>query len=166
TNVVETTFTTPTGRVRVTDVMTIGGQGLVPLRELARRIEGLDGRVSMRWRIEPRFGYGLASTRIEPRRPFSVVPSGHTALAVCTWDSGRVEGQETGLAGQFEARAGTRATMALVGAYGEPLVLPPRNDVEARIDATVSFWRGWSAKLVYDGPWRDAVVRSALALKL
>jgi len=166
TNAVETTFTTATGRVRVTDVMTIGGRGLIPLRELARRVEGLDGRVTMRWRIEPRFGYGLAPTRIEARRPFPVATSGNTAVAACTWDAGRVEIQDSGLGGQFETRAGMRATMALVGAHGEPLVLPPRDDVEARIDGTVSFWRDWSAKLVYDGRWRDAIVRSALALKL
>ena len=166
TNVVETTFTTATGRVRVTDVMTIGGPGLVPLRELARRIEGLGGRVAMRWRIEPRFGYGLAPTRIEARRPFPVASSGNAAVAACSWDAGGVEVRGAGVGGQFEARAGTRATVALVAAHGEPLVFPPRADVEARIDGTVAFWRDWSARLVYDGRWRDAVVRSALALKL
>jgi GH15 family glucan-1,4-alpha-glucosidase len=166
TNVVETTFTTATGRVRVTDVMTIGGRGLVPLRELARRIDGVDGRVTMRWRIEPRFGYGLAPTRIEARRPFPVATSGSTAVAACSWNAGSADVQGGGVAGQFEARAGMRATMAVVAAHGEPLVFPARNDVEARIDATVSFWHDWSARLAYEGPWRDAVVRSALALKL
>jgi GH15 family glucan-1,4-alpha-glucosidase len=166
TNLLETTFTTATGRVRITDAMTFGERGLVPLRELARRVEGLEGRVTMRWQIEPRFGYGLASTRIEARTPFPVATSGNVAVAACAWDAGRVEVQDAGFGGRFEAQAGARATLALVVAHGEPLVFPAREDVEARIDATAAFWRDWAGRLRYAGPWRDAVVRSALALKL
>ena len=166
TNVLETTFTTATGRVRVTDAMTLPGRGLAPLRELARRVEGLDGRVPMHWRVEPRFGYGLAPTRIEPRTPFPVATSGGTAVAACAWDAGRVDCDGAGIGGRFESRPGARATIALSAAHGEPLVLPARDDVEQRIDATAEFWRSWSARLAYTGPWRDAVVRSALALKL
>jgi len=166
TNVLETTFTTATGRVRVTDVMTLPGRGLAPLRELARRVEGLEGRVPMRWRVEPRFDYGLAQTRIEPRAGCPVATSGNTALAVCGWNAGPVEVDEAGIAGRFDARVGTRATLSLVAAHGEPLIFPSRDDVERRIDTTLTFWREWAARLTYQGPWRDAVVRSALALKL
>jgi Trehalase-like, N-terminal len=67
TNVLQTIFTTATGRVRVTDALTLPRSGLEPFRDLARRVEGLDGRVPMRWRVEPRFGNGLDRTRIEPR---------------------------------------------------------------------------------------------------
>jgi GH15 family glucan-1,4-alpha-glucosidase len=166
TNVLETTFTTSSGRVRVVDVMTVAGRGLVPLRELARRVEGVDGRVTMRWRIQPRFGYGLARTRIEARSPFPIATSGNTAVAACAWDAGPIHVEHDGFAGSFEVHAGTRATMALVAAHGEPLVFPSRDHVEARIERTTAFWRDWSGRLYYTGPWRDAVVRSALALKL
>jgi len=166
TNVLETTFTTAGGRVRVTDALTLPLAGLEPFRELVRRVEGLQGHVLMRWRVEPRFGYGLDRTRIEPRRPFPVASSGGTALGVCAWDAGPVTCDAGGMAGSFEARPGSRATLVASAAYGEPLIFPGRDEVERRLDATVNFWRTWSAQLSYGGPWREAVVRSALALKL
>src|SRR5256884_3744247 len=61
---------------------------------------------------------------------------------------------------------GGGAMLALSPGRAEPLVFPPRRDVETRLDATTAFWGDWSAHLRYAGPWHPAVVRSALALKL
>jgi GH15 family glucan-1,4-alpha-glucosidase len=166
TNVLETTFTTPTGVVRVTDAMTLPGGGLDPARELARRVEGLAGRVPLRWRVEPRFGYGLARTRLEMRGPYPVAISGSDAVAVCAWDAGPLRCDGEGVGADFEIREGARSTIALIAAHAEPLVLPARAQTEARVEATVDFWQRWAAALTYAGPWRDAVARSALALKL
>jgi GH15 family glucan-1,4-alpha-glucosidase len=166
TNVLETTFSTDGGAVRVTDAMTLPARGLGPLREFVRRVEGLAGRVPMRWRVAPRFGYGQRRTRLEWRGAVPVATSGGDAVAVCAWDAGipRVEADAVG--GSFEAVPGRPAWLVLPTAHGEPLVLGGRDDVERRLDVTVEFWQRWSSALVYDGPWRDAVVRSALALKL
>ena len=48
TNVLETTYTTATGTARVTDSLNAGTAGRFPWTELARRLEGLEGRVDMR----------------------------------------------------------------------------------------------------------------------
>jgi len=40
-----------------------------------------------------------------------------------------------------------------------------RDEVAARIDRTVGFWRDWSARCTYQGSYREQVLRSALVLK-
>src|ERR687888_2586899 len=88
TNVLETTFTTATGVVRVTDALTLPSLGLSPYRELARRIESLSGQVAMEWVVEPQFDYAAGPTKREQRVGVPVVTSGRGAVAVCSWDAG------------------------------------------------------------------------------
>jgi GH15 family glucan-1,4-alpha-glucosidase len=166
TNVLETTFRTEGGVVRVVDAMTIAGPSLAPLRELARRVEGLSGHVALTWRIEPRFGYAEAKTRIERRLGIPVATSGASALAVQCWNADESATDEEAIAGSVDVRAGGSALIALSIAQQEPLVFASRDQVEGRIEATGRAWADWSAGRNYDGPWADAVIRSALALKL
>ena len=165
TNVLETTFTTTSGRVRVTDAMTLPDANLGPLRELARRVEGLSGRVAMRWRATPRFDYGRRA-RLERRGEIPVASHGADGVAFGSWDAGAPEIRDGGVSGRFEMAAGHRALLGVIATCNEPLVFPPRAHVEARLDTTAAFWERWSGQLTYAGPWRDAVVRSALGLKL
>ena len=86
TNVLETTFATESGKVRVTDAMLLGSEQ----RELVRVVDPAEGHVPMRWRFEPRYAFG----RAEP----------HVPLELRTWDAGD---------GSFELTAGMRATFVL-----------------------------------------------------
>jgi GH15 family glucan-1,4-alpha-glucosidase len=164
--VLETTFVTAAGVVRLIDAMTLPASGLAPYRELVRRVEGLSGAVPIRWRVEPRFRYATAPVRLGRRSGVPVVISGRDALAVRSWDAGEAEAGDGAIRGMFVAREGTVALVALSAAHQEPLVLPARDDVEQRLEATGRNWRRWSEGREYGGPWREAVVRSALALKL
>jgi GH15 family glucan-1,4-alpha-glucosidase len=165
TNVLETTFATSEGTVRITDALTLPSQGLFPYRELVRRVEGLAGRVPLRWHVEPRPAYG-ESVRLERRAGVPVAARGKEAVAVLGWDAGEPEVADGAVEGRFAAAAGDVAHVVLAAAHQEPLVLPPRADVEARLASTEQSWRDWSTRRRYEGPWRDAVLRSALALKL
>jgi len=166
TNVLETTFHTEGGAARVVDAMTVAGSGLVPFRELARRVDGLAGEVSFGWRVEARFGYADAGTRVERRLGVPVATSGAHALAVQYWNADESATEEGAIAGTIHVRAGESALIALSIAHQEPLVFSSREEVEARIEATAGAWADWSSGRGYRGRWRDAVIRSALALKL
>jgi len=166
TNVLETTFATAEGSVRVTDAMPLPRGGLAPGRELVRRIEGLSGEVPMRWRVEPRFGYGARRTRVDRRTGVPRATAGSTALALPAWGAGEPSCTQSSISGEFATAAGSRSLLVLSASHSEPLVLPSRAESEQRLEATASFWRRWAGSRSYEGPWRDSVIRSALALKL
>jgi GH15 family glucan-1,4-alpha-glucosidase len=166
TNVLETTFTSEAGVVRLTDAMTLPAAGLSPYRELVRKVECVSGEVPMLWRVEPRFRYAGVPTRVERRAGVPVAAAGAEAIAVCSYGAGDPECSEDAIAGEFVASPGSGAMVVLAAAHQEPLVLPARAEVEARLKATVREWRLWADGREYDGSWKDAVLRSALALKL
>ncbi|HWG56690.1 MAG TPA: glycoside hydrolase family 15 protein [Gaiellaceae bacterium] len=136
TNVLETTFTTASGSVRVTDAMTRGDERA---RQLVRVVDGRSGAVALTWRFEPRQDFGRARLSDDVR--------------LHPWDAG--DGAPT-------VREGERVTFAVRHGGGTP----SRDDVERALERTSAGWMDWSGGLRYDGPWREQVVRSALCLKL
>jgi GH15 family glucan-1,4-alpha-glucosidase len=165
TNVLETTFSTAEGSVRVTDAMALPTGGLAPYREVVRRIEGLSGRVPMRWRVEPRPGYGT-HVSAESQAGVPVVAYGRDAFAVIGWDAGETAVEDGAIRGSFSAASGDIAHLVLAASHQEPLVFPARDQAEARLQGTERSWREWTGSRKYAGRWREAVLRSALALKL
>jgi GH15 family glucan-1,4-alpha-glucosidase len=166
TNVLETTYRTGDGTARVTEALTLQDGGLLPWVELARRVEGLEGSVPMEWRAEPRFDWGREPPTIGRRGDLVVASGADLQLTVVSWEAGKVEAEEDALAGSFEIAAGERAMLGLVAAHEQPLHVPSRDHVEARLDATCRVWERWLGFWDYDGPWEEEVARSALALKL
>jgi GH15 family glucan-1,4-alpha-glucosidase len=167
TNVLETTFTASGGVARVTDALTIPtGGGLLPFRELARRIEGVSGTVPFRWSVEPRFDYGALAGETGLRSGVPVVTGLDQAVAVCSWDAGEPELADGSVGASFETAQGSMSLIALSLAHQEPLVLPARPEVERRLDGTIESWKRWVADRRITGPWRDQILRSTLALKL
>jgi GH15 family glucan-1,4-alpha-glucosidase len=166
TNLLETTFSTSAGTVRVTDCLNLPLGGLAPTRELARKIEGLEGAVPMEWSAEPRFDFAEQTPRLDWRGPFPIASHGARALAFCSWSAGApaIEGRRIGA--RFALATGEEALLALAVADGEPLVFPARDEVESRMRESATYWAQWARERDYTGPWREAVLRSALALKL
>ncbi len=166
-NVLETTFTTAQGSVRLTDAMTLTDEhDISPLRELVRKAEGLAGTVPLRWSFEPRFGYGERRTRIECRAGRWFVDAGCDALVLAICDAPDGVLAHGVVSGALELEHGRGALWSVAAAHCEPLVIPGRDDAERRLGRTAAFWPKWAGGIRYEGPWRGAVVRSALVLKL
>ena len=89
TNVLETTFTTSSGSVRVTDAMTLGDE-----RELVRAVDPIDGRVRMRWRYAPRRDEGLQLQSWDAGEGFFELLSGYRATFVLSHGSPTRTGAE------------------------------------------------------------------------
>ena len=166
TNVLETVFTTPSGTVAVTDVLTSDSVAL-PWTELVRRVEGRAGRVAMRWRLSLRRGWDRQPFAFERRGPALVATGDAPQLSLATFDAGEPCVEGDALEGTFAVAAGASAMLALTAVDDEPLPVPRREEVAARVERTISVWRIWAGGIRNEeGDWSDAVRRSALVLKL
>ncbi len=170
-NVLETTFTTETGTLRLTDAMTVAGvagTGIAPLREVVRAVEVLTGEVEIVVVYEPRFDFGRRRPRLRSHGCLGWrCEHGEHALLLRTELPLALDGREDRLYGCIRLAAGARRNLCLTYVQGEPSVAPVLGAAaDQRIAATRRWWDTWSAGCSYHGPYRDAVLRSALALKL
>lgn len=166
TNVLETTYTTGDGVVRVTEALNLRGGGRLAWRELARRVEGLSGAVELEWHASLRPDWARAAVKIVERRGVPVFEGGNLEAGIHSWDAGDPVVGRDALDCTFAIREGDRALLALVATRDQPIPIPARDEVEHRLDETVEVWERWLENWQYDGPWADHVARSALALKL
>lgn len=171
TNVLQTTFTTATGSVRVTDALVTGIAGRLPWAEFARRIEGLEGSVKMAWKVQPGTKLGTASPWLQTTTEGTIMRVGHTNIAVTGLDHGVSKPSEDdansgSIQGEFTTRTDSRHLLVMVATDNEPLHFPVPENVDKGIDRTIDNWRLWSREFHYSGPWAPHVQRSALALKL
>ncbi len=166
-NVLETLFTCASGTVRLTESMNSTLAGRLPWCELARRIEVVSGTVRMRARLV----FGTRGDAVSPwlqSNPngciFHVGPV--LGLFRATPNMALIQEEDRTILAEGTLTAGENALVAIVAGEDEPLGVPPTADMDRRIDTSDEAWRAWARSLRYDGPYRDSVRRSALALKL
>lgn len=166
-NVLETVFTTADGgRARLTESMNSGNAGRLPWAELARRVEGLDGTVAFRVEMRP-------GRRADGASPYQSTIGKHNVFHVksvlglfLTSDSVECERTDEAIIGRFTVTPGKRQVLAIVAGEDEPLVVPPLENIDARIDLSDQEWRDWAQHVVDVGEWQPQFIRSVLALKL
>lgn len=166
TNVLCSELRTGEGTVRVTEALTLDSSQNAPWRELVRRVEGLSGTVPMRWRLRPRFGYGQDARDPERFGAAHLFRWRDLQLGLRCWNAGEPERGAGELSGSFRLQEGEQALLALIASDDVALPTPERDSIERRLESTVRLWREWVGRLDYNGPWREAVERSLLALRL
>jgi GH15 family glucan-1,4-alpha-glucosidase len=172
TNVLQTRFETASGSLVLTDLMPVTSEEekphlMLPEREILRLVECDRGEVEVDWCFEPRPGYGLRSVRVRQAGQLGVrVDTGigmltlRTDLPLEIEAGGRVQGRA-------RLSAGEVAHASLTFAADGPAVLPPLGQWSREsLARTVRWWQSWASRAHYDGPCREAVIRSALALRL
>ena len=166
-NVLETIFTTASGKVRVTEAMNSTLAGRLPWSEFARRIEVLYGTVRMRARL-------VFGTRAETVSPWIQQNANGTIFHVgqvlgmlrSTPNICVVEENDRSITLEGTMQNGDRGLVAIIVGEDQPLGIPSTDDIDKRIDVGDQAWRDWTKGLRYEGPYRGYLVRSALALKL
>ncbi len=180
TNVMVTTWKTPSGWVVVRDALTMGptrGPDTVTPHTrppadydgehlLVRTAECIDGQVELELVCEPMFDYGrIAATwsLVDGAGHVAEATGGDTVIRLHTDLLVGVEGET--VRGRHVLRPGDRAFCALTWAEGFDAPADA-DDADRRVAVTVSYWRRWlDGARIPDHRYREAVQRSALVTK-
>ena len=171
TNILETRFESNTATLIITDLMPVTAKEnidgfLVPDHEILRMIKCERGEVEIRMHFEPRPQYGLEQPQLKMAGLMGACIETSQGLLMLrsdfpiTIDRGRVYSKVTLTAGDIRH-------LSLTLADEKQAVFPPLGAwSQSALDRSVAWWKAWVSQLRYAGPAREAVVRSALMLKL
>ncbi|MFP5228990.1 MAG: glycoside hydrolase family 15 protein [Acidobacteriota bacterium] len=156
--ILETTFESDEGTVRLTDFM--------PIREhnsdVVRIVECLRGKMDLTLGLCLRFDYGRTVPWV------TAIDDGIRAVAgpslAVLHASVPVHGENLHTAAEFTVNEGDRVWFTLT--YGQSFRPDPRPiNAEHALRDTERFWNRWIAQLQYKGQYAEAVERSLITLK-
>ncbi|HZA55427.1 MAG TPA: glycoside hydrolase family 15 protein [Candidatus Udaeobacter sp.] len=156
--VLETDYESADGAVTLIDCM--------PPRsrepDLVRVVVGRRGQVRMRMQLIIRFDYGSIVPWVRRVEDGIRAVAGPDTLMLKTPVA--LHGADFRTEAEFTVSAGQRVPFVLMwhpSHEPEPDVI----DAEDTIASTDQWWREWSGRCTYEGPWREAVIRSLITLK-
>jgi GH15 family glucan-1,4-alpha-glucosidase len=157
--ILETDFETADGAVRLIDFMPVRGSGAP---RVMRIVEGLRGEVPMRLELSLRPDYGSIKPWVERSPDGVVATAGPDAFRLTT--PLPVDVVDGSAHAEFTIVEGARERMTLtwhLSFEGTPLA----EDADSALARTQAWWQEWSGRCRYDGPYRDEVLTSLIALK-
>lgn len=169
TNVLMTRFLAEAGVAEISNFMVLSADGSECEQALVRRAKCIIGEVKFRLHFAPRFDYARAKHRAEQECETCVVfhSEGDDGLSLRLNATVPLDIREQDGFAEFTLKAGEHATFVMEE-FSEEIESPcGREDYSTEsFKKTCDYWRSWIARCTYNGRWREAVHRSALALKL
>ncbi|MEV4441768.1 glycoside hydrolase family 15 protein [Streptomyces sp. NPDC049577] len=158
--VLETVWETGSGTVKVTDFM--------PQRDRApdvvRIVEGVSGSVEMLGVLRLRFDYGSVVPWVRRSDGHRVGIAGPDAVWLRSLPAVRTYGEDYSTRSEFTVGAGESVAFVLTWHPShEPR--PEPVDPHDSLRDSLEDWHAWAGQCTYDGPYREAVLRSLITLK-
>jgi GH15 family glucan-1,4-alpha-glucosidase len=157
--ILQTEWRTATGMVRLVDFMP-PRDGKPPV--VVRIVEGVHGHVDMECALRLRLGYGAILPWVRRRDGRISATAGPDSLWLDTPIT--LTGRNMAHQASFRVAAGDHVPFVLtwrLSHEGEP----ERAAAAAELALTARFWRDWAFRCTYEGPHREAVIRSLITLK-
>jgi GH15 family glucan-1,4-alpha-glucosidase len=156
--VLETDYETEDGGVTLIDCMPPNSRP----SELVRMVVGRHGRVPMKMQLIIRFDYGSIVPWVRRTEHGIRAVGGPDTLDLYT--AVPLRGENFRTEAEFTVSAGERVPFVLMWHPSFESAASPI-DAEEVISHAESWWKEWSNRCTYEGPWREAVVRSLVTLK-
>jgi GH15 family glucan-1,4-alpha-glucosidase len=143
-------------------------RALRPQHQVLRQVDGRSGEVEIEIVYEPRPGYAIGQPRITDHGWHGLqCEAGPGLLLLRSEIPLRLSPDRSCAEATVRVGVGERYTLSLAYEEDAPAVLPRLGEhANALIEDSLAWWRGWVSACAYRGAYRDAVVRSALTLKL
>ncbi|MEU5732519.1 glycoside hydrolase family 15 protein [Streptomyces antimycoticus] len=158
--VLESVWETETGTVKVIDFM--------PQRDRApdvvRIVEGVSGSVEMLGVLRLRFDYGRIVPWMRRTDGHRIAVAGPDSVWLRSEPEVRTYGKDFSTRSEFTVSAGDRVAFVLTwhpSHEPRPRLVYPDDSLRS----SLADWRDWAARCRYEGPHRDAVIRSLITLK-
>ncbi len=169
--VLETTFHSEGGEARLIDCFLSPREGgRAPYRQLLRIVEGVRGRVEFAFEVSPRFDYGEVKPwiRHEGVKRYAAIGGDDGLLITSDAELEYVGGHD--LRATATVHAGERIRLSIMALPPErldndPPPTPGSKELDRGLEGTVQWWRGWSSRADFDGPYGPGVRRSAIVVK-
>nr|WP_203598668.1 glycoside hydrolase family 15 protein [Streptomyces sp. SID7909] len=158
--VLETYWETRTGTVKVIDFM--------PQRDkepdVMRIVEGVSGTVEMASVIRLRFDFGSIVPWMRRSDGHRVAVAGPDSAWLRSEPPVKTWGQQFSTCSSFTVSEGEKVAFVLTW-HPSHSPRPRLVDPYEALENSLTDWAEWSARCKYEGPYRDAVIRSLITLK-
>jgi GH15 family glucan-1,4-alpha-glucosidase len=164
--VLETVFETANGSARLLDALILrdGVSPIGPMLELMRVIEA-DRGVELLIEVRPRPDYGRKACRLRHRNGIGWSFTWNNEVMNVRSDVALLPAGDS-LRGVTSRGSKAKYRISLSYDKANPTVFPPLgSEADVRLQETIAWWGQWSERCSCGGPYRNAVIRSAITLK-